>query len=318
MAKFRTNHSSYNSKSSGKRGTGSSKSTLFRSVFFFVGICIIIYFLTKVKSNSWDDTIPNKRGDLVELSTEKGAEIEATFLPESTTGQVVYHNHYTLSYHEEFEQAEWVAYKLTKGNLNKPRVKRAKKYTQDPLVSTLSAKHNDYTRSGYTRGHLVPAGDMAFSELAMKETFYMSNMSPQLKEFNGGIWRELEENVRDWARKDEELYIISGPLFKDNEDPPTIGYNEVAVPSEFYKIVVDLTEPTQKAIAFIIPNKKSTEPLSDYAVSIDEIELRTQIDFFAGFLPEELEQQLEAKVDVSPWTFDSKKFKTRINKWNNY
>ena len=320
MAKFRKNHSSNNSGSKPKRGQSSPKKTLARSIFFFIGICILIYILSGVKTKSWDDTASqgsNTSNDL-EISSNKGTDIDANFYPESTTGQVINHKYYTLSYSEEHEQAEWVAYKLTEQNLRKQRVQREKKFRQDNLINTLSAKHNDYTRSGYTRGHLVPAGDMAFSKEAMRESFFMSNMSPQIKEFNGGIWRELEENVRDWAFDNDELYIVSGPILKEGHIIKKIGYNEVSVPDLFFKIILDLKEPEQKSIAFLMPNKKSVDPIEQYTVSIDEIEKLTGIDFFAGFLPKELEEELERKGDPNQWEFDAKKFKKRIKTWNNY
>lgn len=319
MAKFRKNHNSNYSKSSGKRGSSSSKSTLIRSIFFFVGICILIYILSGVTADSWDGIDPKiDSSNDIEISGMKGSNIEPNFYPESTTGQVITHKHYVLSYSEEHEQAEWVAYKLTEQNLRKQRVKREKKFRQDNLVSTLSAKHNDYTHSGYTRGHLAPAGDMAFSKEAMRESFLMSNMSPQLKEFNGGIWRELEENVRDWAYDNDELYIISGPVLGEGHIIKQIGYNKVSVPKQFYKIILDLEDPQKKSIAFLMPNEKSTLPIKNYTVSIDEIEKLTGIDFFADFLSEEEEDKLERIGDPNQWEFDQKKYQKRINTWNNY
>ena len=159
---------------------------------------------------------------------------------------------------------------------------------------------------------------MAFSQDAMRETFYMSNMSPQLKEFNGGIWRELEETVRDWAYDNDELYIVSGPILNKGHIIKSIGYNKVSVPNQFYKIILDLKEPELKSIAFLMPNEKSTEPIKNYIVSIDHIEEITGIDFFADFLPADLERQLEEKGNPNQWKFDTKKFKMRIEKWNNY
>ena len=320
MAKFRTNHSSKAYQKSFKRSKTSSRTILLRSIFFLVGICIIIYILSMVKTDSWDffDSEENVSTDQVEFTDEEGVEIETNFHPESTTGVVIEHQYYTLSYSEDHEQAEWVAYKLTKENLKKPRVKRAKRFNQDNAIKSLSAKHNDYTRSGYTRGHLAPAGDMAFSEDAMRESFFMSNMSPQIKEFNGGIWRELEENVREWAKADEELYIVTGPVLNAENIIKKIGYNEVAVPNLFYKIILDIKDPEKKALAFLIPNKKSEQHLKEYVVSIDEIEEITGIDYFADFLSEELESDLEKKSNPDQWKFDSRKFQKRLKKWNNY
>lgn len=319
MAKFRKNHSSNFSKSTNKRGSSTSKTTLIRSIFFFVGICILIYILSGVKSNSWDAPIQKSdSGKNVVISSEKGSSVDANFYPTSTTGEVIKHKHYVLSYSEEHEQPEWVAYKLTEDNLRKPRVKRAKKFNQDDAIPTLSAKHNDYSHSGYTRGHLAPAGDMAFSEEAMRESFLMSNMSPQIKAFNGGIWRELEENVRDWAFDNDELYIVSGPILTEGHIIKQIGFNKVSVPDMFYKIILDLKEPEQKSIAFLMPNEKSIQPIKDYIVSIDKIEELTGINFFADFLPSELEVQLEQIGNANDWEFDTSKFNTRIKKWNNY
>jgi len=320
MAKFRKNHSFKDVKNSARGARPSPRTILLRSIFFFIGICIMLYLLSNVNSDSWENIGQSsivKTDAPITFTDSVGGKIEYNFLPESTTGIVVNHKYYTLSYSEAHEQAEWVAYKLTAENLSKPRVKRAKRFRQDDAISTLSAKHSDYTRSGYTRGHLAPAGDMAFSDEAMKASFYMSNMSPQLKAFNGGIWRELEENIREWAKKDEELYIVTGPILEE-ENLEQIGFNEVTVPKYFYKIILDIKEPEQKAIAFLMPNEKSTEHIKKYAVSIDEIEKRLGINFFADFLPPELETELEKMDDTSNWSFSEAKFRKRLQKWNSY
>lgn len=319
MAKFRKNHSSKDSDNSLKRGRSSSKTTLVRSIFFLVGIIILIYILSGVKAVSWDQNSSDiKLSYNLEISNDKVSGVTTNFYPESTTGQVITHKHYVLSYSEEHEQAEWVAYKLSKQNLKKPRVSREKRFRQDNKVDTYSAKHNDYSHSGYTRGHLAPAADMAFSKDAMRESFFMSNMSPQLKEFNGGIWRELEENVRDWAIDNDELYIVSGPVLSEGHIIKHIGMNEVSVPDLFYKIILDLKEPEMKSIAFLMPNEKSIDPITNYTVSIDNIESLTGIDFFADFLPPDMEEELEKIGNPKQWKFDKSKFNKRIQKWNNY
>lgn len=237
------------------------------------------------------------------------------YLPSSTTGAIVQHRYYTLSYNERHEQAEWVAYILSGERLKMEWQERPDVFEADPLVRTGSATLSDYRNSGYDRGHLVPAADMAFNKTAIAETFYLSNMSPQARDFNKGIWKELEELTRDWAIKFKSLYVASGPILKDG-GKGNIGSNEVTIPTAFYKILLDLSEPDQKAIAFIVPNEVSYEPLFKYAVSIDEVEKQTGINFFPKLMSRELERELESKFNRDLWPFSKKKFDLRVNKWN--
>ena len=192
-------------------------------------------------------------------------------------------------------------------------MKRHKGYITDTQVSTKSAHYKDYTRSGYTRGHLAPAGDMAFNDIAMKETFYMSNITPQVKQFNNGIWKELEESVRDWAYANDHLYIVTGPLTHNINK--RIGKNKVGVPSEYYKVVLDNSGRERKAIGFIIPNEMSNDPLSKYAVTVDEVESITGLDFYHDVIESD-EEEIEQSYDLSKWKMSDKRYKLRINKWN--
>ena len=237
------------------------------------------------------------------------------YLPNTKNGKVIHHEHYALSYDENHEQAEWVAYELTKNDLRKPNVKRTNNFRPDPKVRSKSANDNDYRGSGYDRGHLVPAADMAFTKEAMSETFFMSNISPQVRAFNQGIWRELEELTRDWAYKSKHLYVVSGPIFGNSREH--VGYNRVTIPDGYFKVLLDLAEPEKKGIAFIIPNEKSSERLNQFATSIDEAEAQTGFDFFPELLEPELEKDLESNFNVKKWPTNEKKYNLRINKWNN-
>lgn len=239
---------------------------------------------------------------------------ERTFLP-SSKGEVIDHRHYTLSYVEKYEQAEWTAYKMDRQMLNAENVDRSGHFNPDYAVSTRSAYHRDYSNSGYTRGHLVPAGDMAFDTLAMRESFFMSNMSPQLREFNNGVWKELEENVRDWTYKAGTLYIITGPVIASPYK--TIGKeNKVAVPQSFYKVLLDYEDPERKMMAFIIPNAVSDRRLEEYMVTVDEVERLTGIDFFNGMINDAEEEKLESAIDKSKWNVSEKRYQLRVTKWN--
>lgn len=212
---------------------------------------------------------------------------------------VIPHLGYTLRYSERHEQAEWVAYLLTAGRLEKD-LPRKGTFRPDPKVRTGSATPGDYRRSGYDRGHLAPAADMKWSERAMSESFYMSNMSPQVPEFNRGIWNALEERGRDWARESQSLYIVTGPVLGDGL--PEIGGNGVSVPRYFYKVLLDYHDPGYKAIGFIIPNTGDTDSLAAYMVTVDSVESLTGIDFFPS-LPDPLEKTLERSVHPGDWGF---------------
>lgn len=239
------------------------------------------------------------------------------FLPSEIRGSDVYHyKNYSLSYNNDFEQADWVAYILERENLVKPWNDRNDNFRSDPMVSGGTAGLNDYRGSGYDRGHLVPAADMAYDAEAMDETFLFSNISPQSRNFNQGIWRELEEVTRGWAKKFKRLYVVTGPIL--TEDPK--GYigkeNDVAIPSAYFKVLLDLDDPEQKAIAFLLPNEVSYEPLYKFATSIDEVEAVAGIDFFKDFMPAGLEQELEADFNIDLWPFSKKKHDLRVEKWN--
>lgn len=222
------------------------------------------------------------------------------FSPTSTTNQIIQHKYYSLSYNEKYEQAEWVAYELNKNHITSANFKRPY-FELDSKVSTKSAHYKNFKNSGYNKGHLCPAGDRKFSETAFNETFLTSNISPQLYNFNGGIWNRLEQKVRYWAQKYEHLYIVTGGVLSKNLK--TIGSEKVAVPNYFYKIILDHHEPEIKAIAFLIPHEDSEKGLYQFVTSIDKIEEITGIDFFPN-LPNEIESELEKSSDYKNWSFN--------------
>lgn len=210
---------------------------------------------------------------------------------------LVKHTYYTLSYNEEKEQANWVYYTLTDSMIIYSDEERSNRFKEDKMVASGSAKPSDYSKSGYDKGHLCPAGDMGFNHTAMEESFLMSNMSPQAPDFNRGIWKDLETDVRNWAKAEHKLYVVTGPIFKD--DKGTIGVDRVEVPGYYYKVIYDPTDQP-KMIAFVLPNEGSTRPVSDFAVSTDEVEKLTGFDFFSQ-LPDDQENWLESKPRLGGW-----------------
>lgn len=215
--------------------------------------------------------------------------------------EIVRHTAYTLSYNKTYHVANWVAYELT-AEETVSVVNRNNKFVPDPLLTCCTISNADYQGAGYDRGHLAPAGDMSFSTETMKESFYLSNMAPQNPGFNRGIWKKLEEQVRQWAVEDKAVYVVTGTIL--TKGLPTIGPDEITVPALFYKVILDYSAPEIKAIGFILPNEGSQEPLQHYAVSVDSVEKITGTDFFYQ-LPGDQERIIESTVDLSKWSWTS-------------
>jgi endonuclease G len=137
---------------------------------------------------------------------------------------------------------------------------------------------------------------MAFDDRAIDETFLMTNISPQTRSFNMGIWRQLEEKTRDWARRFKRVYIITGPVLSSGRKQ--IGENRVTVPAAFYKII--LAPDQAQVIAFVLPNEQGTGELTDYACTVDQAEEYTGINFFPKILKGSMEK-LESVLETEKW-----------------
>lgn len=217
-------------------------------------------------------------------------------LPSSNCNQIIHHTYFSLSYCEAHEQAEWVAYKLISEYFK--GVSRTEDFREDPKVKTGSATLDDYRNSGYDRGHLLPAGSMKHNLTAMSETFFLSNISPQRQEFNGGMWNNLEEKERQWASKSDSLYVVTGGIL--NPGLEKIRGTKVSIPNFFYKAIVRFKSGNIEGIGFIMENRKLTGNVLNYAVTIDEIEEVTGIDFFP-FFPSDIESRIESELNLSRW-----------------
>ena len=209
-------------------------------------------------------------------------------LPYIKPGEAVTsHTGFTLLYNQQHKQASWVAYKLTQSQTNKQH-QRKNNFKADPKITSNTDFSNDYKSSGYDRGHLCPAADMAWSEATMSESFYYSNMSPQEPSFNRGIWKELETLVRSWAITEKEIYIVTGPVLTSSIG--SIGTNKITIPKYYYKVIY---APSQnKMIALVLPNQKSDKSLQTYVITVDSLESLTNINFFPT-LPDSLESQIQ-------------------------
>jgi len=225
-------------------------------------------------------------------------DIDSLELPKfKSSMQIVRHSAYTVSYNESYEHSNWVAYELLCDETIKV-AERKDNFRPDPKVLTGTAEVSDYRRSGYDRGHLMPAADNSFSAKAMSESFYFSNMSPQEPGFNRGIWRILEEQVRVWACQYDKLYVITGGILKPGLK--TIGKNNVSIPEYYFKTLLVYNEDKQSSISFLMKNESSSSDILSFAVPTDSIEKLTEYDFFPR-LDDSIEEEVENNVNLNDW-----------------
>ncbi|MBR4918546.1 MAG: DNA/RNA non-specific endonuclease [Bacteroidales bacterium] len=211
--------------------------------------------------------------------------------------QIIQHTGFTVSYNPEWRIPNWVAYELTREE-SYGKVERYNRFEKDPEVKGVCPEYWDYNDSGYDRGHMAPAGDMKWDENAMRESFYMTNVCPQNHNLNGGVWKELEQQIWTWARQHDNVYVVCGPIVSEN--PKTIGKHHVVVPDAFYKVLLCHINGEWEAIGFYFDNVAGTRPLSTYCKTIDQIEKMTGIDFFPQ-LEDEIENKIEAKYSLPAW-----------------
>ncbi len=222
------------------------------------------------------------------------------YLPSTIPGhQVIEYTQFTLSYNKTHDQADWVAYVLTKDEalMEVPRCSNCYKADENVLLG--SARDDDYTNTGFDRGHLSPSEDNQNSEAVNRESFLMSNMSPQLHRFNDGIWKEYEAWVREKAIEFDTIYVVTGPVFINTLG--SIGTNSVTIPGYFYKSLLRFDEENKpKTIAFLIPHINAVGTLKDYVVSVNTLETLTEIDFYPD-LDDEDENRVESTHSTSQW-----------------
>ncbi len=194
----------------------------------------------------------------------------------------------------------WVVYALTPPPADAPRLKRPARFATD-WRGINRVSHEDYTGSGYDRGHMAPnhAISVVYGREGQADTFRMTNITPQRPALNEKLWQRLEELELDqFAKQFGKVWVVTGPIF----DPPSERIHSswrVELPDAFYKIIV--APDAKKMLAFIMPQTvRGDEPLDHYLTSVDAIEKRTGFDFFEE-LDDPTENRLEAEVDPDAW-----------------
>ncbi len=212
--------------------------------------------------------------------------------------EIVLHSAMMIGYNELHEQPNWVV-NIVNRDILEGTIGRTNDFREDSLLKKGSSNLEDYWESGYDRGHLAPSADFRWSKKALSESYFYSNMSPQLPEFNREIWADVENVSRKWAIENEELYIVTGGVLK--KGLPSIGVkNKISIPEAYYKVLLDYKEPEVKGIAFLVPHKGMERSPTEFLVSIDSVEKITGIDFFSA-LPDELENPIESRCEPDKW-----------------
>lgn len=256
-----------------------------------------------------DPEKPSGYASMLEIPALKGGSMNQ-FITHTTKRNGKDYPTYSLEYSYKYKHSYWIAYRFD--NTTGGNVGRNEAYKPDPeLPSQYAAKHNDYTNSGYTRGHLCALSDRQYSKEANQQTFYMSNISPQSGNgFNqsGSAWNTGEDKVQAWgyniSRSTDTLYVVKGGTIGEGMIKGYIK-NEIAIPKYFFMAVLFRSGDNYKAIGFYMPheNLKDDPDKKDpkkYLMSIDALEQETGIDFFHN-LPDNIENTVEATYNVNDW-----------------
>jgi endonuclease G len=223
----------------------------------------------------------------------RGAPVSS--LPQNIT-QYICRTNYAVHYRYDTKTAEYVVEHVRLENITGP-AKRKDDFRPDPTIPRqFQARLEDYTGTGYDRGHLSPGANNNASDQVMSESFFLSNMVPQVPNHNRGIWRILELKIRDWVLAGKDIYVITGTAYAPGA--VTVGPNQVGVPTHMWKAVVD--QRGDKGIGFFMPNAAiPVADLAKYVVSIRQIEQLTGINFHPQ-LPAQLEH-VETKINPALW-----------------
>ena len=212
---------------------------------------------------------------------------------------IIKYTGFTVKYNPNTRQPDWAEYTLTAEHVemsnSTPKVPRY--FMQDPNLSLPQAVPADYSKSGWVRGHMARRQDMKWSEQAIKESDYFTNICPQNDVMNNGVWHQIENLVRRFATQYDSVHVICGPIFTDNVNG-YIGPNQLPVPNYFFKTLLIKDRKGYYTIAFLCPNNDKPITIKEAACTVDKVELLTKNDFYS-FLPDNIETVIESRIEMT-------------------
>lgn len=287
----KTPRNNYNRPKASRKKNPDNNPKVLAGVVAAVVVGIVVWLVASAKS-------PEANDEMIAGATGTTSLLDVVALHEPEQ-EIVEYPGFIVSFNRETHQPNWVAWELT-AEETRGRIARDSIFTTDETVAGC-ATTSDYTRSGYDRGHMAPAGDMKWSRESMEASFRLTNICPQVGELNHGPWQKLEEKCRQKAQADSAIIIVCGPIFREGEAVERIGRTQVAVPRQFFKVVLSPYTDPPTAIGFIMPNSRVVGSMQQCAVSVDSVEALTGYDFFSA-LPDDIENQIESRCDYRRWS----------------
>ena len=271
------------------------------SLLVFVA-ALLYYLLGPGHTGPVDDPVNDPIAPERPAETPEGITslLEVPALPEAGS-RIVQHKAFVSSYNTETLIPDWVAYELTADETGGQHTREGIEFRMDPdLKGCRQAMREDYSGSGWTKGHLMPAADAATTSSTMSETFYFTNVCPQNEVLNAGDWAYLEKKVRQWANRYGSIWVVTGPIVGDNRYG-TIGDRDVVVPDAFFKaLLIRKKNGSYSAIAFVMDNDDDRYYLKDCMMTVNELEALTGEDFFP-VLDDTIEEKVEGTLRKSDW-----------------
>ena len=213
------------------------------------------------------------------------------------------YRNYSFGWSQKDRVALWVAYPLCKLYTN-GSAGRTNAWALDPLLGEDSAAPFGGYAGDYARGHQLPSADRQCCYDANAQTFYGTNMTPQLNEHNEKIWADLESRVRGYANTSDTTYVVTGVIVSPSSKKERDSYGQsVTIPDAYFKAVLKYSKSstlgTWNAAAFYLEHRAYSGSVSkEHSMSIDELEEMTGIDFFVN-LPAKIGEEQAAKLEAA-------------------
>lgn len=282
--------------------------------YFVLGLFLSI--LSSCSNNS-EGSVSSQNSNSNPLIIQNASNLEIPRIDDKA-GKIISHYasgilNYTVDWHAEKKHSRWVAFTFTRESSQENWDRKNWEHTEwghdpfqaDPSLSVYERTElKDYDRDGYDRGHLCASADRLNSKDCNEQTFYLSNMSPQISRFNQKDWVKLEGLVQNWGRSNtfrDTLYVVKGGTIRDDQIM-TYNKHDVPVPKYYFMALMCKKSGTYKAIGFWVEHKSygGNPDVSSWAISIDELEKKTGIDFFCN-LPDRIENPIEKTFSLESW-----------------